>query len=256
MKRTLRYHLISVFSVIAFIGVWYMATDVLKIANPLLMPSPVEVFKTFIEKLTVRNPDGGTLGEHTISSLKLVVSGYLMGIAVGTPLGIAMAWNPWINRFVRPLFDLLRPVPPIGWIPLVMVLFGIDTFAKVFIIFFATLIPCTVNAYTGIKQVSDTHLWVARTFGASRTQMLWRVAIPSAMPMLFTGLRVSLSTSWGTLVAAEMLAAQKGLGYMIQYNRMYVNSDIVLVGMILIGVIGSLLTLILGTFEKLLVKGR
>lgn len=256
MKRTLRFHLISVFSVLAFIGVWYLLTDVLQLVNPLLMPSPVTVFKTFIRKLTVKNPDGGTLGEHTISSLKLVVSGYLLGIAVGTPLGVAMAWNKWVDRFVRPLFDLLRPVPPIGWIPLVMVLFGIGTFAKVFIIFFATLVPSTVNAYTGIRQVSETHLWVARTFGASRSQMLWKVAIPSAMPMLFTGLRVSLSTSWGTLVAAEMLAAQKGLGYMIQFNRMFLNSDIILVGMILIGVIGAMLTMILGAFEKILVRGR
>jgi len=256
MKKTLRFHLISVVSVIAFIGMWHLLTDVFELANPLLMPSPSVVFRAFLRKLTNRNPDGGTLSEHTLSSLKLVVNGYLLGIAVGTPLGIVMAWNRWFNRFLRPLFDLLRPVPPIGWIPLVMVLFGIGTFAKVFIIFFATLIPCMLNAYTGISQVSDTHLWVARTFGASRQQMLWRVAIPSAMPMLFTGLRVSLSTSWGTLVAAEMLAAQKGLGYMIQFNRMYLNSDIILVGMILIGVIGSMLTLVLGVFEKLLVKGR
>ena len=137
-----------------------------------------------------------------------------------------------------------------------LILFGIGMSGKVFIIFFSTLMPCILNAYSGIRQVNPTHLWVARTFGASRAQQLFRVALPSAIPSLFTGLRVALSTSWATLVAAEMLAAQKGLGYMIQTNRMLANADNILVGMLLIGVIGAIFSLILGLLEKQLAKGR
>ena len=256
MKKNLRFHLISVAALLLFTAVWYLVTDVLGLANTLILPGPKEVFTAFVKKLSNKNPDGSTLGVHTLSSLRLVLSGYSLGVLVGMPLGIMMGWSRWFERFFRPLFDLLRPVPPVGWLPLVLILFGIGLSGKVFIIFFATLMPCVLNAYTGIRQVSDTHLLVGRTFGATRAQLLFRVAIPSAMPMLFTGLRTALSTSWATLVAAEMLAAQKGLGFMIQINRNLANADYILVGMLAIGVIGAVFSLLLSGLEKLLSKGR
>ena len=256
MKKTLKFHLISILAVLGFVLFWYLMTDVLHRVNTLILPGPVDVFRAFLNKMTNTRPDGGTLPEHTLSSLKLVLAGYSLGILVGMPLGIAMGWSKWFDRFFRPLFDMLRPVPPVGWIPLVLILFGIGMSGKVFIIFFSTLMPCILNAYSGIRQVNPTHLWVARTFGASRAQQQFRVALPSAIPSLFTGLRVALSTSWATLVAAEMLAAQKGLGYMIQTNRMLANADNILVGMLLIGVIGAIFSLILGLLEKQLAKGR
>ncbi|MGI6173155.1 MAG: ABC transporter permease [Christensenellales bacterium] len=256
MKKNLRFHLLSISALLLFLALWYLATDVLNLTNRLILPGPVEVFRAFVKKLTNKNPDNATLAQHTVSSLFLVLSGYGLGVSVGLPLGILMGWNKWIDRFVRPLFDLLRPIPPVGWLPLVLILFGIGVQGKVFIIFFATLMPCVLNAYSGIRQVSETHLLVAKAFGATRNQQLFRVAIPSALPMLFTGLRVSLSTSWATLVAAEMLAAQKGLGYMIQTNRMLANADYILVGMISIGIIGALFSALLGFAEKALSKGR
>lgn len=247
-KKT--YIMISVIAVAVFVIVWYVTTDVLKVVNTKVIPSPVTIVDSFIAKIVSPNPDGSTLQEHILASLQVALSGYGLGLAVGVPVGIAMAWNRRVDLFLRPLFDLLRPIPPIGWIPVILVLFGIGIFPKVFIVFLATITPVILNAYAGIKQTSDVHLWVAQTFGASRKQLLFKVAIPSAMPLIFTGFRVGLSTAWATLVAAEMLAAQRGLGFMIQMNRTLARADNIIIGMLMIGLLGALLAIVLGLVEK------
>ena len=119
----------------------------------------------------------------------------------------------------------------------------------------SAFVPCVINTYAGIKQTKPVHLWVAQTFGASRSKMLFTVAIPTAMPLIFTGLRISLGTAWMTLCAAEMLAANKGLGYMIQLNRALGRADMIIVGMLTIGAIGTIFTVGLGKLENLMVKG-
>ena len=119
----------------------------------------------------------------------------------------------------------------------------------------SAFIPCVINSYAGIKQTKPVHLWVAQTFGASRTKMLFTVAIPTAMPLIFTGLRISLQAAWTTLCAAEMLAANKGLGYMIQLNRSLARADLIIVGMLCIGVVGLVLDVILEAVEKMVAKG-
>lgn len=239
-----------------FILLWYLITDVFQLFPSTTLPSPVKIFGAFIEKLTNPNPDGATLLQHTLASLEVALYGYLLGIVIGIPIGIAMAWNKKVDLFVKPLFDLLRPIPPIGWIPLMLVFFGIGVLSKAVIIFISAFIPCVLNAYTGIRQTNAVHLWVAQTFGASRKKRLFKVAIPSALPMMFTGLRVALANSWASLVAAEMLGAQRGLGYMIQMNRQMARADNIIVGMLAIGLVGALLSLILGMIEKKYVKGR
>ena len=167
-----------------------------------------------------------------------------------------MAWHKSVDLLVKPVFDLLRPIPPIGWIPIMILLLGIGIWAKVAVIFIGAFIPCVINSYTGIKQTSTIHLWVGQTFGATRRQMLWKVAIPTALPVIFTGLKVSLGISWMTLVAAELLASTKGLGYMIQVSRTIGRADVIVVGMLVIGVVGLLLAYILDVLEKIFVKGR
>lgn len=231
---------------------WYLATDVWHLTSPMLLPSPVKVFEASIFKLSSKKSDGATLPQHTAASVVLVLKGYVFGVLAGMPLGIMMGWSKWFRRFLRPLFDLLRPIPPVGWLPVVLILFGIGQEGKVFIIFFATLMPCVLNAYSGISQTSESLLTLARSFGAGRTKQLFFVAIPSALPQLFTGLRTALSTSWATLVAAEMLAAQKGLGFMIQTNRMNSNPSYIIVAMLVIGVSGALFSALLGLLERML----
>ena len=136
-----------------------------------------------------------------------------------------------------------------------LMLFGIGLMSKVTVIVIAAIVPSIINAYSGIKQVNPVHVWVAKTFGAKRSQILWTVAIPTAGPMIFAGIRVALNASWVTLVAAELVAATKGLGYMIQMGRMIGRIDIVFLGVLVIGVFGALFSFILGIVEKKLVRG-
>ena len=221
----LKYKLISICTVVIVLTIWQLVTDVFKIVSPFMLPSPLKVLNTFIYKLTGgTTPDGANLIEHILSSLKIALGGYGVGVFIGVPLGIAMAWSRKFERYAMPLFNLIRPVPALAWIPL--------------------------NSYTGIKKTNQVHLWVARTFGATNRQMLFKVAIPTALPMIFTGLRLALGSSWVALVAAEMLAATRGVGYMIYVGRMLGRPDIIIVGMITIGGIGLMMSYGLEKLQK------
>lgn len=255
-KRKLKNFVISAGSILVFLVVWYVITAGLQLFPANTFPDPLKVLHAFIRKLTVKNPDGGTLFTHLFMSLKVTVCGYMLGIVIGVPLGILMGWYRRIDLIVKPIFDLIRPIPPIGWIPLMILWLGIGMEAKATVIFVSAVTPCIINAYTGIKQTNPVHIWVARTFGAKNPEVLWRVGIPSALPMIFAGLKVSLGAAWMALVAAEMLASTEGLGYMIQINRMVGKVDNIMVGMITIGMVGALLSFLLEYLEKRFVKGR
>ena len=254
-KDKMKFRIFSICSVCIFFGVWYVATAVLHLMPDYCLPSPDQVLRAFFYKFTHKMPDNGTLFQHIAASLKVALSGYFLGAVIGIPLGICMAWFRRIDLFVTPLFDLVRPVPTIAWIPLMILWFGIGLGAKAAIIFVSAFIPCVINSYAGIKQTKPVHLWVAQTFGASRSKMLFTIAIPTAMPLIFTGLRISLQAAWTTLCAAEMLAANQGLGYMIQLNRMLARADLIVVGMLTIGFVGTLFAAGIGRLEKIAVKG-
>ena len=255
-KKDLKYFMLSVTSVTVVLVVWWLLTDIFKLTSPTTLPSPVRVIKTFVIKMYDPNPDGGTLLEHLIESLKVALSGYVLGIVIGVPLGIAMAWYKPVDQFVTPLFDLLRPIPGIAWIPVMIIFFGIGLLSKAMVIFLSAFIACVINSYAGIRNTRSVHLWVGQTFGASNFQLLTRIAIPTALPMIFTGLRVALGASWNALVAAELLASTKGLGFMIQQSRGLYRPDVIIVGMLTIGATGALLAYIIGKFEKLFIKRR
>lgn len=256
MKREQRkYFMISAASVFIFFLTWQLITGVFHILPDYTLPSPLKVVDSFIKKLYTKTPDGDVLFVHIATSLKVSLSGFLLGSVTGVPIGLLMAWYPKFENFFRPIFDLIRPVPTIAWIPIMILWFGIGLGAKAAVIFVSAFIPCVVNSFAGIKQTSQVHLWVAQTFGASRLEMLKKIAIPTALPSIFTGLRLSLGSSWMALVAAEMLAANKGLGYMIYISRSLGRSDLIIVGMITIGTIGALLSYTLGIVEKRIVRG-
>ena len=250
-----KYKIISVCSVLALILIWSLATDVFKLVSPMMLPSPIKVFNTFIYKLSGGlNPEGSSLISHILASLKIALGGYFVGVLIGVPLGIGMAWNEKFEMFAKPLFDIIRPIPALAWIPLMILWLGIGYSSKVGIIFFAAFISATVNTYAGIKSTNQVHLWVARTFGATRRQMLFKIAIPTALPSIFTGLRLALGSSWVALVAAEMLAATQGLGYMIQVARLLGRPDVIIVGMVTIGVIGFILSYGLERLQRKVIK--
>lgn len=255
MRTRTKYMLISAASLLAFFLVWELVTDVFHLMPAYTLPSPIKVIEVFFKKLYTKSPDGSTLLVHTFASLKVSMAAFVAAAVVGVPLGILMAWYKPVDLLVKPVFDLIRPIPPIGWIPIMILLLGIGFWAKVSVIFVGALIPCVINSYTGIKQVSSVHLWVGQTFGASRLQLLFMVAIPTALPVIFTGLKISLGISWMTLVAAELLASTSGLGYMIQVARTIGRADIIVMGMLVIGVIGLLLSNLLDYLENKFVKG-
>lgn len=254
-KNPWKYTVISVCSVSLVIIVWYICINVLHLKAETVFPGPLTVVKTFIQKLYTKAPDGATLLVHLGSSLKVALWGYFLGIVFGVPVGILMAWSKWIDRLVRPLFDLIRPVPGLAWIPMFILLFGIGITSKAAVIFLSTAVACIVNSYTGIRQTKQEHLWVGDVFGATNIQKLFRIAIPTALPMIFTGLRVAMGAAWMALVAAELLAASEGLGYMIQQGRYSSKPALVFVGMLMIGIVGLLLDTVLHWLEKKVAKG-
>ena len=256
LQDKLRYKIISCLSIVCFLLLWWLLTDVLGVVNVALLPSPVTVLKAFFMKLQSPNPDGAVLGVHILASLKVVGLGYLVGIVVGIPFGILLGWYQKLDMLLMPLFDIIRTIPPIAWIPLFILWLGIGLPAKATIVFLTVFVASTLNAYTGIRSVNQVHLWVLQTLGASNWQMRWKVGIPTAIPMVCTGLKLAFNTAWTSLVGAELLGATRGLGYMMQMARNYCRADLVIVGMLVIGVIGLLLSTGLDYLEVVLTRGK
>jgi NitT/TauT family transport system permease protein len=232
---------ISLISFIAFLVAWELICR-LGIIGPYQLVPPSQLVSTFVMKLSQANPDGGTLFEHVETSLLLALTGFGAAVIIGVPLGLLMGWYKPLDLMVTPVFDAIRPIPPIAWIPLAIIWLGIGLPAKAFIIWLAAFVPCVINSYTGIKLTNPVLTRVAEIYGASRWETFLKIGAPSAIPMVFTGLKLSLNASWTTLVAAELLAASQGLGYMIQMGRRLSRPDIIIVGMLTIGLTGALMS--------------
>ena len=254
-KKTYKYAVISFLTVAAFIFIWQMITK-MGIVSQNKVPAPTDVLHAFIFKLHSTGPDGSTIQKNILASLLVSVSGLALAVAVGIPMGLLMGWYKMFDRFMRPVFEILRPIPPVAWIPLTILWVGVGLGAKAVIIFFSAFVPCVINSYTGIRQTNITLINVAKTFGASNFYIFLHVGVPSSIPMIFAGIRVALANAWGTLVAAEMVAASAGLGYMINMARNFGRIDIVVLGMLCIGLLGFIFTWLFGKIENKIVKGR
>lgn len=239
---------LSIASLAVFFVIWYLVVRTGMISKTLLA-SPDQVVTTFISKLSNRAPDGSTLGAHFKSSLTLALAGYISAVVIGAPLGLLMGWFKKVDDIVKPIFEVVRPIPPIAWIPLAILWFGIGLPAKAFIIWLSAFVPSVINSYAGIKLTEPVLINVARTFGAANWETFLKVGVPSALPMVFTGLRLSLSSAWMTLVAAELLASTEGLGYMIQMGRTLARPDVIIVGMLTIGFTGAVMAYLLEGLE-------
>lgn len=248
-QTQMMYITLSILGVLGFLLIWEFVSDA-GVVNSRYLASPSTILKLFVTKLTDPKPDGAVLGVNVLASLQVSLSGFFLAIIVGIPLGLLMGWYGGFESFVRPIFELVRPIPPVSWIPLTIVWLGIGLPAKAFIVFFSAFVPCVINSYTGIKQTSPVLINFAKTCGASNFTIFWKIGIPSSMTMVFAGVRVALGNAWATLVAAEMLAASSGLGYMILMGRQFARPDIILLGIVVIGVIGVTFTAILGRIEN------
>lgn len=249
------YIMLSISGVLSFLIIWELLL-LTGIVSDRYLSSPTELIVLFIQKFTDPSPDGATLPTSIWASLQVALTGLCLGVVTGVPLGLCMGWFKGIDRFVTPIFEIIRPIPPVSWIPLTILWLGIGLQAKAFIIYFAAFIPCVINSYTGIKLTNKTLINVAKTSGASNVETFIKVGIPSAMPLTFSGIRVALGNAWSTLVAAEMLASSAGLGYMILMGRTYARPDVILLGMVVIGVIGAIFNGVLSFVENRVIKWR
>ena len=247
--------LLGVISIFLFLVVWQLLCTFHVVKENALV-SPLEIIRSIFIKIGDTRPDGNTLLENIWSSFKLAMIGFCLALVIGLPLGLLMGWYRPLDRFVRPIFEIIRPLPPIAWIPIVIVLLGIGIVAKSFIIFFTTFVPIVINSYTGIRETNPVYINFAKTCGYSNWRIFLTVGIPSAMPLAFAGMIISLGNGWGTLVAAEMLASSSGLGYMISMGRSYGRIDIIIAGMLVIGLIGLALTTALEAMEDYVLKWR
>ena len=250
-----KYIIISILSICFGIFIWWLVTDGLGIFRSNALPSPIKVGESLIKKWYETKPDGATLLQHLIASLQVALGGYVIGAVIGIPLGIFMAWNDKVDMCVRPVFDLVRTIPGVAWTSVMVTLVGIGFMSKALVIFISAMVAMVINSYSGIKQTKTVHLWVGQTFGASNWELLTKIAIPSALPMIFTGLDVALGSAWTTLVAAELLASTIGLGFMIQQARGIFRLDIVIVGMIVIAITGAVLSYIIQFIGRKMIKG-
>ena len=221
------------------------------------MPAPETVFTRTIEiaKEGFRN---FTLLEHLGYSLFRVVVGFLFGALVGIPLGYAMGLSNWFRGWFDPIVEFMRPVPPLALIPLIIIWFGIGEAGKIILLFLAALWIMAIAARSGVSGVNIAKVHAAYSLGASKRQIMRHVIVPNSLPEIFTGARVAMGVCWGTVVAAELVAASQGAGMMIMTASKFQNTDIVIMGIILIGIIGFGIDMLMRYAEKLLVpwKGR
>jgi len=225
--------------------------------DPLWLPSPEAVWDRF-KRLMSEGYQNFTLGEHIGWSLFRVVIGFLLGALVGIPMGYAMGLSNWFRGWFDPIVEFMRPVPPLALIPLVIIWAGIEEEGKIILLFLAALWIMAIAARAGVSGVKISKVHAAYSLGASKWQVMRHVIVPNSLPEIFTGARVAMGVCWGTVVAAELVAAVQGAGMMIMVASRFNLTDIVITGIIVIGIIGYGIDILMRMAEKWLVpwKGR
>jgi sulfonate transport system permease protein len=216
-----------------------------------ILPAPAVVLQTARDGL-----DDGSLLAATVTSLGRVARGFAAGGAAGLLLGAAMGLSPTARRLVHPLFLALSQVPVLGWVPILVLLVGLDEALKLIVIAWAACLPVVLGTMQGIRDVPPAYLELGRALSFGRWSQLRTVVLPAAVPSIFTGLREGLANSWQTLVVVELLASYEGLGYLMTYGRQLFQLELVLVAMAVVGAIGLVLHLLLAALEARLQRWR
>jgi NitT/TauT family transport system permease protein len=220
----------GIIGVLLVFGSWEAAGR-LGLINPLFLPAPSRALAATLARIPPAE-----LAGNVAASLVRILWGFSLGAILGISLGVALGWYRRLDTLFRPLIDLLRPIPPLAWIPIAIVWFGLGEPSKVFVIFLGAFFPVWTNTYKGMTTIDPILLRAAQTMGYRGTSLLFRVAVPAIMPDIATGVRVGWGLSFGVLVAAELIAAESGMGFMIMQARQLGEIGIVIFGIILIGV--------------------
>jgi sulfonate transport system permease protein len=235
---------------LAVLALWWIAASHEWIA-PQVLPAPEAVARTFAELAA-----GGELWTHLKVSLLRVLAGFAAGLSGGLLLGTAMGLSPTVKDYVHPTFKAFAQVPVLGWLPLLMLLVGIDEALKIILIGKAALVPIALNTCNGIEGVPTRYIEVGRVFGFSRRQMLAKVVFPAALAPIWGGVRYGLTHAWLALVVVELLASSEGLGYLIVYGRQLFQLDVVLAAVVVVGCVGYALDKLLALVEARLLRWR
>jgi ABC-type nitrate/sulfonate/bicarbonate transport system permease component len=222
------------------------------------IPSPADIVYAVMHLAVNGLPTGKTLFLHCLYSVLRVASGFLCAVAVAIPLGIITAWSAYVRDFLSPIIEMIRPIPPLAWIPLAILWFGIGIKSAAFIIFLGCFFPILLSTISGVLSVDTLLVDAARTLGAKERDIFVKVFLPGATPSIYTGLRIGLGIGWMTLVAAEFTGVKSGygLGYMSMTARDIQRPDLVVAGMAVIGLVGYLLDILLRFFESKSLRWR
>ncbi len=247
----------NIIPVITLLAVWQGLCSVGLIPSYKL-PSPIQVARGFWDLLTLGMPPGHSLIYHILYSLWRVFVGYAAAMATAIPLGIAMGWSARLRNLVGPILEILRPIPPLAWIPIAILWFGIGIQSAAFIIFLGVFFPILLNTIDGVRSIDPVLIEAARTLNATDRDVFQKVLIPGAVPAIFTGMRIGVGIGWMTLVAAEFTGVRQGygLGYMIMTARDIQRADEIVAGMLVIGLIGLSIDGALRFLERRLIRWR
>lgn len=244
----IQFWLVSLILPVLLLTIWKSA-DLMGLLKPYTMPRPESVIDTAIELIRA-----GILHKHILSSVVLVLKGFLLALIAGVILGLFIGLSRKVEAFFELTVQIFKPIPPIAWIPLAILWFGIKDESKLYIIFLGALFPILLNVISGIKNIDHRYFELARVYETSRSKLIVQVVLPSALPEIMTGIRVGLGNAWVCVVAAEMIAAVTGVGYLLTYGRSLSRPDMVILSMLLIGVIGKIMDDILKFISQKLTK--
>ncbi|CAN7686927.1 ABC transporter permease subunit [Ensifer adhaerens] len=247
---------ISLLTALTLVALWLLVTE-MQWVRPLFLPSPLAVWDKFVIALT-EGVSNSTLAQHTLASLGRVLGAFALALVTAVPIGILMGVNRVMRGLFDPIIEFYRPLPPLAYLPLIIIWLGIGEFPKVFLIFLAIFAPMAIAARAGVRSVSIEQIHAAYAMGASRRQVISHVILKAALPEIFTGMRIGIGVGWTTLVAAEMVAAHRGLGFMVLNAAEFLASDTVIMGIIVIGAFAFAFDLLIRRLEKALIpwKGK
>lgn len=213
------------------------------------MPAPEIILTDALDKIK-----SGILWKHISASFLRVLEGFLAAAAAALILGVLIGLNKYFERFMELVLQILKPIPPIAWIPLAILWFGIGESSKLYIIFYGAFFPILLNTVDGIHNIDKRYLELGRVYEVDKKRLVWRVILPGALPSILTGIRVGLGNAWVCVVAAEMIAATKGIGYMLTNGRSLSRADDVILAMLLIGIVGKFMDDVLKFVSKKIMK--
>lgn len=236
-------------SIVAFLLIWHYVASIGAFSGALCTPwQVVEQIRNLMSDTLA----GLTIWGHIWASTQRIFIGFVLASLVAIPLGLLMALNPYVDAVVKPIFDIFKPMPPISWVSIAILWFGIGESSKIFIIIIGTFVPCLLNSYNGIRVIDPELYDVVRVLGGKRWNEILEVSFPASFPAIFAGLQISLSNAWTCVLAAELVASRSGLGFIIVQGMKISDTAMVIGGMVLIAIVAWLTSLIVIGLEKLL----